>query len=75
MSVCFSPDGQKVVTASYDRTARLWDVKTGYHVATFEGHGAAVVSAVFSPDGERVATASDDNTVGIWSTQAILRAS
>jgi WD40 repeat protein len=54
----FSPDGSRVVTASDDRTARLWDGRTGEVLATLAGHPGAVVSAAFSPDGLRIVTAS-----------------
>ena len=47
----FSPDGTKVVTASSDRSARIWDVKTGTVLATLGGHTEGVRSASFSPDG------------------------
>ena len=62
----FSPDGSRVVTASYDNTARLWDAKTGVALATLSGHTDRVNSAVFSPDGSRVVTASADNTARLW---------
>ena len=37
-SAAFSPDGSRVVTASYDNTARLWDAMTGAALATLSGH-------------------------------------
>ena len=39
-SALFSPDGSRVITASWDGTARLWDVKTGAALTTFSGHTA-----------------------------------
>jgi WD40 repeat protein len=46
----FSPDGQRVVTASRDKTARVWNAATGQVIAKLEGHSGPVLSAVFSPD-------------------------
>ncbi len=57
-SACFSPDGARIVTASYDRTARLWDAATGQELAALHGHEGRVESACFSPDGARIVTAS-----------------
>ena len=37
-SAAFSPDGSRIVTASEDNTARLWDAKTGAALATLSGH-------------------------------------
>jgi len=48
-SAVFSGDGRHVLTASYDRTAKLWSVETGEVVHTFR-HGAPVFSAVFSAE-------------------------
>ncbi|MGB7100089.1 MAG: WD40 repeat domain-containing protein, partial [Xanthobacteraceae bacterium] len=64
----FSPDGSRVVTASSDNTARLWDGTTGAALATLAGHTDRVVSAAFSPDGSRVVTASADKTARVWDT-------
>ena len=54
----FSPGGERIVTASADGTARLWDGATGASQAVLSGHGKEVLSATFSPDGQLVATAS-----------------
>ncbi|MDQ2860434.1 MAG: WD40 repeat domain-containing protein, partial [Pseudomonadota bacterium] len=65
-SAAFSADGRRIVTASDDRTARIWDAATGAQLAVLAGHGGAVESAVFSPDGRRIVTASQDGTARIW---------
>jgi len=62
----FSPDGLLIVTASRDRTARLWNAATGKTV-TLEGHAGQVYGAEFSPDGKQVVTASSDKTARLWS--------
>ena len=65
----FSPDGQRILTASLDNTARLWDA-SGQPLATLSGHTALIWSAVFSPDGQRILTASLDNTARLWDASA-----
>ena len=57
-SASFSPDGSRIVTASWDHTAKVWDARTGAEVLTLKGHTAQVFSASFSPDGSRIVTAS-----------------
>ena len=51
-------DGARIVTASADRTARIWDARTGAQLAVFSGHDARPISAAFSPDGTRLVIAS-----------------
>ena len=60
-SAAFSPDGTRIVTASWDNTARIWDAATGSVIATLNV-GAALFAAAFSPDGKRIVTASGDKT-------------
>ena len=64
-SAVFAPDGGRILTASYDKTARLWD-RDGKPLAILEGHTDSVNSAVFAPDGGRILTASDDKTARLW---------
>ena len=54
--VSWSPDERWLLTASADKTARMWDAMTGKLRHTFEGHIDHVHDACFSPDGERVVT-------------------
>jgi len=62
----FSPDGTRVVTASYDQTAQIWDASTGMPVTPPLEHHGFVHAAAFSPDGTRVVTASYDKTARVW---------
>jgi WD40 repeat protein/tRNA A-37 threonylcarbamoyl transferase component Bud32 len=68
-SAKFSPDGLRVITASEDKTARVWDARTGKPLIEPLRHEGSVASAEFSPDGLRVATASDDDTARVWDAQ------
>jgi WD40 repeat protein len=65
-SAAFSPDGARIVTASADYTARIWDAATGKDITVLRRHEGSVASAAFSPDGARIVTASGDNTARIW---------
>ena len=64
-SAAFSPDGKRVVTASYDRTARVWDGVTGKPVGEFR-HDSPPQSVLFSPDGTRIVTVSDNGAGRLW---------
>jgi WD40 repeat protein len=65
--VAFSPDGQQVVTASADKTARVWSTE-GKLLAALQAHSQEVLAVAFSPDGQRVVTASMDGMAWVWST-------
>jgi WD40 repeat protein len=65
-SLELSPDDRLVVTASDDKTARVWEIATGKSVGAPMRHRGPVTAAAFSPDGRRVATASADKTARVW---------
>ncbi|KAK0730886.1 HET-R [Lasiosphaeris hirsuta] len=64
-SVAFSPDGQRLVSGSYDDTIKIWDPTSGQCLQTLEGHSDSVRSVAFSPDGQRLVSGSYD-TIKIW---------
>lgn len=64
--VAFSPDGGQVVSGSWDKTVRVWDVRNGTELHRFEGHKEMVTSVGFSPDGRHVVSGSLDQTVRLW---------
>lgn len=65
-SAAFSPDGARIVTASWDNVARVWNAHGTEAPVVLVGHRDRVYSAVFSPDSMRIATASWDGTVRVW---------
>ena len=69
VGLAVSQDGNFAVTASWDRTARIWNLKTGAAGPVLEGHKGPVNAAVFSADGATVFTASYDGALHRYRAQ------
>ena len=65
-SICFSPNGQWIVSASQDKQIKVWNVPTRTLLTTFDEHGSFVESVAFNPNGKEFVSASLDHTVKIW---------
>ena len=66
-SVCFSPDGMRIVTGSVDKLTIIWDAKTGAIIGDpLKAHSDRINSVSFSQDGLRIVTGSDDTRAIIW---------
>jgi len=65
-SVAFSPDGQRIVSGSADKTVKIWDANSGEELQTLTGHDDDGWSVAFSPDGQRLVSGSADYSAKIW---------
>jgi WD40 repeat protein/transcriptional regulator with XRE-family HTH domain len=70
-SVCFSPNGKNLASASADGAVRIWLVD-GTLVLTFIAHKSKINKLCFSQDGQILATASDDKTAKLWQLDGTL---
>src|SRR6266446_990935 len=65
-SVAISADGQTLASGSFDKTIKLWNLKTGNLLRTLTGHKNHVVSVAISADGQMLASGSFDKTIKLW---------
>ncbi len=65
-AVAISPDASLLASGSFDKTIRIWDLKTGELIRTLTGHAASVVSLDISPDGQTLVSGSFDRTLKLW---------
>jgi len=66
--VVVSSCGQFAVSASWDKTLRLWDLERGVTTTRFVGHTHDVLSVAFSADNRQIISASRDKTIKLWNT-------
>ena len=65
-AVSFDRNGGRLVTASDDNTAAVWNLDLGAEPTKLLGHTDRVVSAAFGPQGQRILTVSKDRTARVW---------
>ncbi|KAF8060590.1 NLE1 [Scenedesmus sp. PABB004] len=64
--VTFSPDGRWVLSASFDKSVKLWDGVKGTFVATFRNHVGPVFQVAWSSDSRLFVSGSKDSTLKVW---------
>jgi WD40 repeat protein len=50
----FAPHGKTIVSASWDKTLKIWDVELGTCLTTLKGHSGEVLCVVWAPDGSKL---------------------
>lgn len=65
-ALAYSPDSQRIVTASDDGKVKVWDVKSGFCIVTFTEHSSGVTACEFAKKGNVLYTSSLDGSVRAW---------
>jgi len=68
--VAVTPDGRRAVSASTDKTLKVWDLESGTELLTLAGHLGPVTGVAVSPDGRHAVSASYDRTLRIWELES-----
>jgi WD40 repeat protein len=64
--VAVTPDGRRAVSASLDKTLKVWELESGRELRALEGYSNLVSGMPVTPDGRRAVSASVDNTLKVW---------
>jgi WD40 repeat protein len=67
-ALAWSPDGQRIASASFDGTVHLWRALDGKEAFVYRGHEDSVLTVAWSPDGQHLASAGRDDLVHVWKT-------
>ena len=72
-SLALNSDNTKLVSGSWDKTIRLWDIPSSKSDLIFKGHTKDVLSVAFSHDERLIFSGSMDNSLKYWNTKGELR--
>ncbi len=65
----FTPDGTKLVSGSFDKTIKLWELATGTVIHTLQDHLKGVFALAVSADGKLLASGSWDELIKLWNLE------
>jgi WD40 repeat protein len=69
-AVAVTPDGKQAVSASEDKTLKVWDLGSGRGVRTLAGHSSWVHAVALMPNGKQAVSASEDKTLKVWELES-----
>ncbi|XP_071849132.1 notchless protein homolog 1-like [Apostichopus japonicus] len=64
--VAFSPDTRLIASASFDKSVKLWDGRTGKFLASLRGHVNRVYQVSWAADSRLICSGSSDSTLKVW---------
>ena len=53
-AIAITPDGNKIISSSYDKTLKVWDLESGHLLRSLEGHTWEVNAVAVTPDGRQI---------------------
>lgn len=65
-ALALASDSKQVLTASADKTLKLWDLAQGQEIRSFAGHAESVTGAALSADGQLALSSSGDRSLKLW---------
>ncbi|MBD2543659.1 WD40 repeat domain-containing protein [Planktothricoides raciborskii] len=66
LSVAISPDGNRLVSGSADKTIKVWDLNQGNLIHTLKGHDSWVTAVAITADGKNIISGSTDKSIRVW---------
>jgi WD40 repeat protein len=70
LALMFSAKGDRLLSGSADKLAKLWDAASHQVISIYEGHTNHILSVAFNQDASQIATAGADREVKIWNTKS-----
>lgn len=68
VSISFHPQGNLLVSGSFDSSLKLWDLQRGTTIATLQGYTSPILSAAFNPEGRMLVSSSEDGIIRLWNS-------
>ncbi len=69
-NIKYTINGKNIISASMDKTIKIWDAKSAELIKTFKGHESDVVCISCSPNGKNIISGSLDKTVRLWNIKS-----
>jgi len=70
-AIAVTPDGKKIISASFDNTIKIWDIQSRKEIYTFTAHDQSISDITVTLDGKKIISASRDKTVKVWDLEFI----
>jgi WD40 repeat protein len=68
-NIAYLPGGERIVTSSWDKTVRIWDVENGEQEGTAMEHESWVEGLAVTRDGKKVLSGGDDKRIMVWDVE------
>ncbi|NEQ77237.1 MAG: WD40 repeat domain-containing protein [Okeania sp. SIO2C9] len=71
VDLALTPDGTRFISASWDKTLKVWETKSSKEILTFTGHNDSIYAVITTPDSKKLISASKDKTLKVWNLDSV----